>query len=212
MSFSTPPRETVLKSANIPVFESSKRIESSTQPEVLNNVSLSQFAESTSRDCSASFASDALEVPGNRPTPQVGSSAQKTESAVRSLTQSIHAAQPPAKTHARNASSSQKTGPVGRVCSAAQGASVPWKLPHISTVSKDMKRSESKFTSMSQSIHAAPKEPTCQTPPVSRSLGQSVHAHPQLVPATPQPVPVSSKTASKASSTLGGLMSSKYAS
>lgn len=213
VSFSTPPHETVLKNVNIPVFESKVKAESSTQPEASNNVPLPQTVESKSRDCSASSSSGAtLEVPKSRPTPQVVSSVQMTEPAVSTLTQSIHAVQPPAKTHARNASSSQKTEPVARVSSAAREASVPSQRPPITTIAKDMKQSESKFTSMSQSIHAAPKEPTRQPAPVSSSLGQSFHANPQEVPATRQPVPVGPKTVSKAGSTLGGLMSSRYSS
>lgn len=214
VSFSIPPRETVLKNVNIPVFESKAKPESSTQPEASNNVPLPKTVESKSRDCSASSASGAtLEMPKNRPTPQVISSMQKTEPAVSTLTQSIHATQPPAKTHARNVSSSQKTEPVARVSSAAREASVPSQRPPITTISKGVKQPESQFTSMSQSIHAALKEPPRQPAPVSSSSpGQSVHAHPQEVPATRQPVPVGPKAVSETGSTLGGLMSSRYAS
>ncbi|OJJ87077.1 uncharacterized protein ASPGLDRAFT_1123989 [Aspergillus glaucus CBS 516.65] len=57
MSFSIPPRETVLKNVNIPVFESKAKAESSTQPEASNNVPLPQTVEPKSRDCSASSSS-----------------------------------------------------------------------------------------------------------------------------------------------------------
>lgn len=208
---SIPPRETVLKNVNIPVFESKVKAKSSTQPDASSNVPLPQIVESKTYDCSASSASGAmLEVPKSRPTPQVISSVQETEPAVSTLMQSIHAVQQPAKKHARNASFSQKTDSVARVNPAAQEASLPLQRPPITTIAKDVKQPESKFTSMSQST--VPKEPTRQPTPVSSSLGQSVHAHPQEAPATYQPVPVGPKADSKASPTLGGLMSSRYAS
>lgn len=228
MSFSIPSRGSVLKNLDVPDFESNDE-KPFTQPEASRNVPLPQITEPKSRDCSVSPASgnqDAtLEVPKNRPT-HVASNVQKP--AVSSLQQSIHALQPPTQTDARNnPSSSQKTGFVARVSSAAQATSVPSRSPSITTIPKVVEQKE-KPSSLSQYIHA-PKEPTRQPAQVS-SLGQSIHAAPapKEVPSQRQPVPVSSNVAPKVGSTvksaecsvhaaptkartLSGLMSSRYA-
>lgn len=182
VSFSIRPYETALKNVNTPDFESKVKPKSSSQPEASSNTPLPQTVESKRHDCSASSAPGA-----------------KLEV-------------PKSRPTPQIVSSVQKTEPVARVSSAARDASVLSQSPPITTIAKDVKQPESKVTSMSQSIHAAPKESIRQPAPVSRSLGQSVHAHPQEVPATCQPVPASPKTVSKAGLTLGGLKSSRYAS